>query len=117
MQASDTAGIVRSCYDAFFSQDRERMEQLLAGDFTFTSPQDDHIDRAEYFVRCWPHSRALKDFRIETLFERGDEAFVRYRVTRVEDGVPFRNTEFIRCAGGQIREIEVYFGAEEKRSL
>ena len=67
------------------------------------------------FVRCWPNSGKLRDFKLEKLFEKGDEAFVRYQVTRVEDGVKFRNAEYLKCAGNRIVEIQVYFGAEEKK--
>jgi ketosteroid isomerase-like protein len=115
MKSSNVSDVVRSCYAAFFSRDRAGMEELLSDDFTFTSPQDDHIDKDEYFVRCWPNSDKLRDFKLEKLFEKGDEAFVRYQVTRVEDGVKFRNAEYLKCAGNRIVEIQVYFGAEEKK--
>jgi len=38
--------------------------------------------------------------------------FVRYSAERISDGVRFRNTEIIRVARGQIREIDVYFGRD-----
>ena len=107
--------IVEAAFRHYRSQDREAALPLYADDFTFTSPQDDHIDKDEYFVRCWPNSDKLKDFKLEKLFEKGDEAFVRYQVTRVEDGVKFRNAEYLKCAGNRIVEIQVYFGAEEKK--
>jgi len=88
------------------------MESLLADDFTFTSPQDDHIDKAEYFVRCWPNRDKLRSLEIETLIAEGNTAFVRYSAERVADGVRFRNTEYVVCADGQVRAVEVYFGTE-----
>jgi ketosteroid isomerase-like protein len=115
MKSSNVSDVVRGCYAAFFSRDRAGMEELLSDDFRFTSPQDDRIDRDEYFVRCWPNSARLRDFKLEKLFEKGDEAFVRYQVTRVEDGVRFRNSEYVKCEGNRIVEIQVYFGAEEKK--
>jgi ketosteroid isomerase-like protein len=115
MKSSNVSDVVRSCYAAFFSRDRAGMEELLSDGFTFTSPQDDHIDKTEYFVRCWPNSDKLHDFKLEKLFEKGDEAFARYQVTRVEDGVKFRNAEYLKCDGNRIVEIQVYFGAEEKK--
>ena len=42
---SDT-DIVRASFDTYIAQDRAAAERLLAEDFVFTSPQDDHIDRA-----------------------------------------------------------------------
>jgi len=115
MKSSNVSDVVRSAYAAFFSRDRSGMEELLSDDFTFTSQQDDHINKDEYFVRCWPNSDKLRDFKLEKLFEKGDEAFVRYQVTRVEDGVTFRNAEYLKCDGNRIVEIQVYFGAEEKK--
>ena len=37
-----------------YQQDRDAAESLIADDFLFTSPQDDHIDRAAFFERCFP---------------------------------------------------------------
>lgn len=45
---------VRALFNAYRAQDRETAERLLADNLTFTSPQDDHIDRATYFQRCFP---------------------------------------------------------------
>jgi hypothetical protein len=43
------------------------------------------------------------------LLESGDEVIVTYVSTRA-DGSRFQNTEVLRFAGDQIREVEVYFG-------
>ena len=43
------------------------------------------------------------------LFERGEEVFVTYEARRI-DGSRFRNTEVLTVRGGQIVEVEVYFG-------
>jgi hypothetical protein len=88
------------------------IEPLIAEDFTFTSPLDDHIGRAAYFERCWPNSEWIKEFRLERVFVQGSEAFVRYELVPME-GESFRNTEFFRVEGGQVREVQVYFGAKE----
>lgn len=40
--------------DAYLAQDRDAAEPLIAQDLVFTSPQDDHIDRAAYLERCVP---------------------------------------------------------------
>lgn len=91
------------------------MEALLADDFTFTSQYDDHIDKAEYFIRCWPNRDMLRNFEIETIIAEGNAAFVRYSAERVADGVRFRNTEYVVCERERVRAVEVYFGAEEKQ--
>lgn len=46
--------IVRASFNAYLAQDRETAERLLAEDFVFTSPQDDHISKAEFLERCFP---------------------------------------------------------------
>jgi ketosteroid isomerase-like protein len=107
-----TADLVRKYFAAFEARDRVTMEELLAADFTFTSPLDDHISRARYFERCWPYSEINRVFRIVNLFESGAEAFVRYECELVDHG-RFRNTEYFRREGEQIGEICVYFGGDE----
>jgi ketosteroid isomerase-like protein len=47
----DDERLVRRCFAAFRTADRAVMEAVLHPDFTFTSPRDDHIDRAAYFGR------------------------------------------------------------------
>ena len=42
---------VRAIFDAYLYQDRDAADRLLADDFVFTSPQDDHIDKADFFER------------------------------------------------------------------
>lgn len=108
---SKNSDLVRRLYDTFFTGDRATMESLLADDFTFTSPNDDHIDKAEYFVRCWPNRDQLRDFVIETLFVEDNAAFVRYSAERTGDGVRFRNVEYVGWEGGRVKAVEVYFGA------
>jgi len=108
---SKNSDLIRRLYEVFFTGERAQMEALLADDFTFTSPRDDHIDKTEYFVRCWPNRDKLRDFVIETLCVEGDAGFVRYRATRVGDGVGFRNVEYVQLDGERIKSVEVYFGA------
>lgn len=105
----DASDLVRRCYRAYETKDRQSLEGLLAEDFTFTSPRDDHIDRAAYFERCWPNAGRFRAFRLEKLFEQGDEVFVRYEA-ELDTGARFRNIEFFRCRGDKIVEVDVYFG-------
>jgi ketosteroid isomerase-like protein len=44
--------MMRAYFAAYENKDRPAMEALLSDDFTFTSPRDDHINRATYFARC-----------------------------------------------------------------
>jgi len=104
------AELIRSYYRAYEIKDRPAIEALLSNDFTFTSPLDDHIDRTAYLKRCWPNCERIKGFRIERLFEEGDEAFVLYELMPT-DGPPFRNVERFVRQGSHIREVVVYFGS------
>lgn len=111
MKARSTiSDLVRKCYAAYESKDRKAIEELLSDDFTFSSPLDDHIDKALYMKRCWPNSENIRAFHIEKLFEKNNEAFVRYEGERF-DGGKFRCTEFFRSDGNRIKEVEVYFAS------
>lgn len=103
-------GIVRAYFGAYESENRAVAETLLADDFTFTSPNDDAIDRATYFERCWPNSDAARDQQIEKIVVDGNKAFVTYLCSSV-GGKSFRNTEFITFVDGRISSVNVYFGA------
>jgi ketosteroid isomerase-like protein len=103
-------GVVRECFRAYVDKDRGLLENLVAEDFTFTSPWDDHIDRKTYFDRCWPNSDRIKEFHLERIFVQGNEAFVRYELVPV-DGKNFRNVEWFRVEDGLLREVQVYFGS------
>jgi len=109
MTEGRTADLVRRCFAAYLAKDRAAIEALIAADFSFTSPYDDHIGRAAYFARCWPNADRMRHFRELRLFAQGDEAFILYEAQFEGTGV-FRNTEFFRTDGDKITAIEVYFG-------
>ena len=46
---TNVSELVREFFSAYRSGNREFVENLLSDDFTFTSPLDDHIDKATYF--------------------------------------------------------------------
>ena len=102
--------VVRAYLGAYESENRDAAELLLAKDFTFTSPNDDNIDRATYFERCWPQGDVARDQTIEKILVEGDKAFVTYTCS-TGNGKSFRNTEFFTFAGEQIASVDVYFGA------
>lgn len=101
--------VVRAYFGAYESENRAVAEKLLSPDFTFTSPNDDAIDRATYFERCWPQGDAARDQTIEKILVDGDKAFVTYSCS-TGNGNSFRNTEFFTFAGEQIASVDVYFG-------
>lgn len=109
MHDGGIAEIARRYYEVYQAVDREGMEALLADDFTFTSPWDDHIDRATYFSHCWPHAGEFR-FRLPMkVFVQGDEAVVVYE-TEGKQGGTFHNAELLRFTGARIRSIDVFFG-------
>ena len=110
MQDTKLTGLVRAYFGAYESEDRAQAETLLADDFTFTSPNDDAIDRATYFERCWPSNDAVRDQQIEKIVVEGNKAFVTYLCSSA-GGKSFRNTEFLTFTGDRISSVNVYFGA------
>ena len=110
MSKLSKSATIREIYAAYLSKDCSVVERLLASDFTFTSPYDDAIDKDTYFSKCWPNSERMLRFDIEQIFERGNEAFVTYKILN-NDGREFRNTEFFCFDGDKVRSIDVYFGA------
>ena len=109
MGAPDRLQIVRECYSAYETGDREMFERHLGDDFTFYSPADVGIDRARYFERCWPNAQQLAGFEFVRLVEIGDEVLITYECTRA-DGSRFRNTELMSFDGDKVSRVEVYFG-------
>ena len=53
MPRQSKAEIIRGLFAAYLSNDRKAVEDAFADGFRFTSPYDDEIDKATYFVRCW----------------------------------------------------------------
>lgn len=106
---NDQVEIARSAYEAYANKDRAQIEALIADDFHFTSPLDNRIDRATYFVRCWPNSETSESFDFINLVADGDRVFVTYE-GRSKQGRGYRNTEIVTVRAGKITDVEVYFG-------
>ena len=102
--------LVRSYFAAWEAKDQKAIEEFLADDFRFSSPFDDHIDRATYLLKVWPRSEGVRAVHIQKLFEDADEAFVLY-MFELKAGPSVRNTGLFRTAGGKVKEVEVYFGS------
>jgi ketosteroid isomerase-like protein len=102
--------IVRASFDAYLAQDRDTADRLIAEDFVFTSPQDDHIDKAAFFERCFPTADRFVSQEILELVGAGpDSVFILYEY-ELKTGDRHRNTEFIRVRDGQLVETQVFFG-------
>ena len=109
MAPDDRLEIVRNAYGAYETGDRSVLEHLLTDDFTFFSPPDPGIDRAQYFERCWPNAENIASFEFVRMIESGEEVVVTYESSRT-DGTRFRNTEILGFAGDKLCRVEVYFG-------
>lgn len=102
--------VVRAHFDAYRRQDRAASEALLAPDLTFTSPQDDHIDRHAFFERCFPTADRISRQELIRVAPAGhQDVFIMYEYD-LNTGGTHRNTELITVAGDQIVEIQVFFG-------
>ena len=102
--------VVRALLDAYLAQDRAAAERLVADDLVFTSPQDDRIDRAAYFERCFPTAGRVRSQELREVAPTGaDGVFVMYEYELVAGG-RHRNSELITVRGGQVHEVQVFFG-------
>jgi ketosteroid isomerase-like protein len=104
--------VVESMFGAYREQDRAAAEGLLAPGLVFTSPQDDHIDRDAYLERCFPTADRFISQRILHLAEAGDGGVFMLYEYELASGGRYRNAEFITVTGGQISEIQVFFGGQ-----
>lgn len=105
---NDLTTLVRGYYGAFVDKNRDAMEALVAPDFHFTSPLDNHLDRKAFFERCWPNSAVISAFRLMNLVAAGDRVFVTYDGQGERGG--FRNTEILTFRDGRLVDVECYFG-------
>ena len=102
--------VVRALFASYLEQDWPTADQLVADGFVFTSPQDDHIDKAAFRERCFPTAERLAS---QTLLHvtptEGDEVFVMYEY-ELKSGERHRNAELITVRDGQVVETQVFFG-------
>lgn len=106
-----SADVVRAMFESYQAQDRDAADRLIAEDFVFTSPQDDHIDRATFFERCFPTASRFRSQELLQLVptQDGDDVFVLYEY-ELQTGGRYRNAELITVRDGKIRETQVFFG-------
>lgn len=110
MGSSAEVQLVRSVFAAYLAGDRAAVERLLAPEFVFNSPQDDHIDRAAYLERCFPTAERLATQELLHVVDAGGRGvFVLYEY-ELKAGGRYRNTEFLTVRDGQLVEAQVFFG-------
>jgi ketosteroid isomerase-like protein len=102
---------VRDVFDAYLRQDRDAEDRLLADGFVFTSPQDDHIDKATFFERCFPTAdRFAWQELLYVVPAGGDDVFAMYEYELTDSGDRHRNVELLTVRNEQVTETQVFFG-------
>ncbi len=100
--------IVREFYQQYHARNRAAFASMMHPEFAFTSPYDDHIDRAAYFKRCWDGGDAMTGFDVNRIASVGQFVFINYTLTF--DGTTAHNCEILTIEDGKVREVEVFFG-------
>jgi len=103
--------VVNASAAAYRAQDRAAAERLFAPDFVFTSPQDDHIDRATWFDVCFPTADRFVSHQLLEIVSTPTGVISLYEY-ELQNGERYRNTELARLRDGQIVEVQVFFGGQ-----
>ena len=107
--------VVRELQAAFDAQDADAADRLIAQDYSFTSPQDDHLDKAECLRVCFPTAAHFASHTMLAARELGADDVVSYYEYEVaESGERYRNTEVATVRDGQVVETRVFFGGRER---
>jgi ketosteroid isomerase-like protein len=111
-QRSKSQEIVRNYYAAWDKKDWHPVDIMLAEDFTFSSPLDDHISKSDFKTGCWDTQIAfINRFDLKQVIATDNEAFVLY-VCRTTNGKTFRNVEYFQLRDDQVKAVECYFGGK-----
>lgn len=102
--------IVNRYYSSYEQADISIQEEILADDFTFTSPLDYKLNKTMYLLKCWPYSEKHPVYKLTRVLERDNTVFVTY-ICRTNKGRAFTNAEVFLFDGDKIIEIDVYFGS------
>lgn len=101
--------LVKSVFRAFQNQEREKLENLLSSEFIFSSPHDKRLNKEQYFEICYPFSEKIKAFEFQSIVEKGNEVFVIYKCSSIDQD-DFINTEYFTIENGKIKSVNVFFG-------
>jgi hypothetical protein len=109
---SKSQEVVRKYYAAWETKDWHPVDILLADDFTFSSPLDDHISKSDFKAGCWDTQIAYIDrFDLKQVIGTDTEAFVMY-VCHTTNEKMFRNVEYFQIQGDKVKAVECYFGGK-----
>ncbi|MCU1577944.1 MAG: hypothetical protein JWP19_148 [Rhodoglobus sp.] len=107
-----TTQVVRDSMAAYYAGDAAAGAALLAENFVFSSPQDDHIDKAAYMERCFPTADRFISHDILAVHEIDDENVFLFYEYELATGERFRNSEVVTVRDGLIVETQVFFGGK-----
>jgi ketosteroid isomerase-like protein len=111
-ERSKSQETVRKYYGTWESKDWHALDSMIADDFTFSSPLDDHISKSDYKAKCWDTQIAYIDrFDLNQVIGTHNEAFVLY-VCHTTNGKTFRNVEYFKFRDGKVKAVECYFGGK-----
>jgi ketosteroid isomerase-like protein len=111
-EASTNEEIVRRWYKLWVTEknDWAPFDAMLANNWTFTSPVDDHISKSAFKKNCWDTQITLIDkVDLELVTVKGNEALVKY-LGHTKNGKSFRNVEYLRLSNQKFEALECYFG-------
>jgi ketosteroid isomerase-like protein len=104
-------GTIRKYYAAWEKKDWGSLNILVANNFTFSSPVDDHISKSSFKTGCWDtQAKLIERFDLKRVIGNGNDAFVMY-VCHTTNGKTFRNVEYFRFRDEKVEAVECYFGA------
>jgi ketosteroid isomerase-like protein len=110
--SSKAQELARKYYAAWETKAWHSIDILLADDFTFSSPLDDHISKSNFKTRCWDTQIAYIDrFDLQQVVGTGNRAFVMY-ICHTTNGKTFRNVEYFQVGDDKVRAVECYFGGK-----
>jgi hypothetical protein len=104
--------VAETAFRYYLAQDRNAAMPLYAEDFSFTSPQDDHIGKAAFFERCFPTASRMREHRLLCLTSAGQDLVFAYYEYELTSGTRHRNVEAITVRDGLIHEVQVFFGGK-----
>jgi ketosteroid isomerase-like protein len=109
---SQSEKTIRKYYSAWEKKNWPHLDRLLANNFTFSSPLDDHISKSNYKAGCWDTQIAYIDrFDLKQVIATDSEAFVMY-ICHTANGKTFQNVEYFQLREGKVKSVECYFGGK-----
>ncbi len=104
--------VVQAAFRYYLAQDRNAAMPAYAEDFSFTSPQDDHIGKTAFFERCFPTASRVREQRLLRVTPADQELVFAYYEYELTSGARHRNVELITVRDGLIHEVQVFFGGK-----